>query len=691
MTNNNFIGIDLGTTYSCIGVYKNDKVEIISNDNGNRTTPSYVAFDGLERYIGESAKEQLSQNASNTIFDVKRLIGRDFDDETIQNDLHHYPFKIIKGENNVPLIEVMVGEEVKLFRPEEISAMILQKVKEDAEKYLMCTVTDAVITVPAYFNDRQRQATKDAGKIAGLNVLRIINEPTAAAIAYNLNSQSKNLEDRYVLIFDLGGGTFDVTILVSTKGVLEVKATSGDTHLGGEDFDNKLVDFCMIEFAKKAFKPTISLNLEETKKVLTKYNISSLSGLYRLPEDEIKNKLIDLDEKSKKYINDILKIKLVISDISTNSRMSSKLKKACENAKKVLSINETTNVMIDTFYFDDKQKSYDLKVTITRDIFEKICEHEFLKCLEPIDMALRDAKITERMINDVVLIGGSTRIPKIKQILQEKFGQDKLRTDINPDEAVAYGATVQAAIIKNVDDEKIRDLVLLDVIPLTLGLETAGGVMTKLLKRNTTVPCDAEQIFSTYSDNQPGVTIKVLEGERSMAKDCNILATLNLEGIPPMPKQVPKIRVKFSIDENCIMTVTATEESTGKTNHISIKNDKGRLSEDQINNMIAESEKFSQLDKEHRESVEAKIAFENCITSMSKKINSELFQKIMGEEIYSKLSNMITNVMSWLEDNENRSADEYKQIKLDFENELKEYMDDFQNKQNNESKNKNIE
>ena len=675
-----FIGIDLGTTYCCLGTYDtNGKVIIITNEHSNRTTPSYVAFDGDERYVGEAAKNQISYNPLNTIYDVKRFIGRRFDDTTVQKDIDHYPFKILKGKNNIPEIEVSYMDETKRFRPEEISAMILQKLKSDAENYLGTEIEDVVITVPAYFTDAQRQATKDAGKIAGLNVMRIINEPTAAALAYNLTGQ-KGSPNRYVLVYDLGGGTLDVTILFMSDSVLEVKSTSGDTHLGGEDFDNHLVDYCLIEFAKKTFKPKTVLSMDETKSLLKHCKVSTPAELYRMSEDDLKECEKNAEEKHAKYIVEVLKIKSVIAEISENTKLVGKLKNYCELAKKVLSTNESATVAVDMFYFDKNGKSYDLKVSITRDTFERLCEKEFIKCLDPVEKALKDAKLKPLAIDDVVLVGGSTRIPKIKQMLIDRFGLHKIKADINPDEAVAYGATIQAAILCDVPDQSIRDLVLIDVTPLTLGIETAGGMMSPLIKRNTSVPYKVEQIFSTYTDNQPGVTIKVFEGERAQTKDNNCLGIFELEGIPPMAKGLPKIKVEFSINENGIMCVTATEESTGKSNQIIIKNDKGRISDEEIELMIEEAEKYSKQDKQVRENVEAKIALETYIASVRRTVDDEKFKSVEGLEAHQCIMDKLNEATVWLEENDKCAKPEYDQMKHDLEEVISVFLRSYNSK-----------
>ncbi len=633
------IGIDLGTTYSCFGVYLNNNIEIIANEHGNRTIPSFVSFTNEERYIGETAKNMAGQNPKNTVYDAKRLIGRKFSDETIQRDLKHYTFDIMPDKYDKPMVKVEYLGEDRTFYAEQISAMILEKIKNLAEKYIGKPVTKAVVTVPAYFNDSQRQSTNDAGKIAGLEILRIINEPTAAALAYGLNErQTKN-----ILVYDLGGGTFDVTILTVDDGIFQVKSTAGDTHLGGEDFDVKLREYVLYSYAEK--------NILKSK-ALTEDDKKELSDLFQLNNNINKLKLLDMIPSNlnqtgltcniKKYLGNLEKY----FELKKNMKSMRKLQSACEIAKKTLSSTGTACIMIENFY--DGQ---DLNTNVTRNVFEEICGDLFDKTLDSVKRALIDAKFSERDIDDVVLIGGSTRIPAVREMLEKKF-PEKVRSNINPDEAVAYGATIQAALLSG-GKFSSGEITLIDVTPLSLGIETAGGVMAKMIRRNQTIPCSIDEVFSTFTDNQPAVTIKVFEGERELTKDNNHLGTFELTGIPPLPKGMARVKVTFSVDANGIMSVQAIEESTGKENKIIIENRRDRLNKNQIQEMITDASKYAEFDKMIKEKIEARNCFDNYISSLRRTVESPEYKTKLGDDLFKEIYIKLMEYDDWLEESDN--------------------------------------
>jgi len=644
------IGIDLGTTFSCVSYYEGEgKITIIPNENGNRITPSYVSFTNTERLIGDLAKKNCGQNPKNTIYAFKRFMGSNITDVIVQEEKNNVPYKIIADENNKTMFEVEFMNEIKQFYPEQISAMILENLKNCASKFLGYEVKKAVVTVPAYFNDAQRGATKNAGIIAGLDIIRIINEPTSASLAYGIDNMTN--QEKNVLVYDFGGGTLDCSILSIDSGVFQVKSTSGDTHLGGEDFDNKLRDYCFMKFCDKYILQT-KLNADNLTLL---FNILSINDLSNIQKYSLKKliEIINYDIKNiqvKKYLEQLYEV----CKLYNNPKLMRRLKTVCEESKKELSVSDNTTVIYDNFY-----DSNDLSINITKSFFEKLCDDEFERCINPINDALSCANLVFDNISDVVLVGGSTRIPRIREILESKF-QGKLRTNINPDEAVSIGASINASIINN--NDKITDgIVLIDVIPLSLGIETAGGIMEVMIKRNTPIPAEYKQVFSTHTDNQPSATIKIFEGERIKTKDNNLLGKFELTNLPEAPKGKLRIEVIYNVDANGITHVSAKELSLGIVGEIVIKNSQNRLNENEINEMIKNAERFLENDNKIRETYKSKNSLEHYLSSSRKILTNQKFiDNLNDNNKLQELNELLNDISNWLENNnDERTKEEY--------------------------------
>jgi len=624
-TNNGpIVGIDLGTTYSCVSIFEKGSAQIIPNDQGNRCTPSIVAFlDSGERLVGDAAKNQATANPENTIYDGKRLIGRQYSDTSVQEDKKLLPFEIVPDKAGNPRIRVNQNGEERILSPEEISGLVLAKMKSTAEAYLGEEVTRAVVTVPAYFNQAQREATKDAARIAGLTVERIINEPTAAAMAYGLNEE-KTVEDQNILVFDLGGGTFDVTLLNLDEGIFDVLSSEGDTHLGGEDFDQRVMQYFI--------------------------------GVMK--------------QKSK-------------VDISGDNKALQKLRKEVERVKRALSSQSQARLEI-----EDIVPGYDLEETLTRARFEELNNDLFKRTLIPVQNVLKRADLEKSDIDHVVLVGGSTRIPRVQELLSEFFDGKELSKNINPDEAVAFGAGVQAAIIGGFN-ENLSQLLLLDKTSLSMGIETTGGVFTVIVPRDTQIPTKKSQVFSTYQDNQVKVMIDIYEGERPMTKDNHPLGKFELTGIPPAPRGVPQIEVTFQVNNDGILEVTASEKGTGNSEKITISAEKGRLSEEEIQRMQQEAEEYAEEDRIVKERMDTKNGFESYLYSLKSTLEDADRSDNLPAEDKKDLLDLVEEKLEWMETTPEASKDDLveqrKEVEISanpvmrklYDNGGGEYEDDF--------------